>query len=48
MTATYYRLEPEVAGDWGKRTRVDDRRGPPPKILELEYEFNTWLGDGLL
>lgn len=48
MTARFYRLEPEVAGEWGGATEVEEPHRHPPKILRLEYEFGAWLGDGLL
>lgn len=48
MKPMYYRLEPEVAGEWGEGTRVEEPRRHPPKVLKLDYEFGAWLGDGLL
>jgi hypothetical protein len=49
MMMKYYRVEPEVAGGWGKHTIHDEselRR--PPFVLKLHYVFDGWLGDELL
>jgi hypothetical protein len=43
----YYRLEPEVAGGLGERTRLDTSTHPP-RVHHLHYEFEGWLGDALL
>jgi hypothetical protein len=43
----YYHVEPEVAGSLGDRT-VMDTGSWPPKVSQLEYQFEGWLGDELL
>jgi len=43
----FYKLEPEVAGGWGENT-VADTSLHPPYIKKLHYEFDGWLGDGVL
>ena len=43
----FYRLEPEVAGGIGPDT-VMDRSVVPPRVEQLHYVFDGWLGDGLL
>jgi|SRR6185312_618941 len=43
----FYKLEPEVAGGWGKDTVVDS--SPTPRTIhELHYEFDGWLGDDIV
>ena len=42
-----YVLEPEVAGGLGGAT-VANRLSHPPRVTELEYRFDGWLGDELL
>lgn len=48
-----YLLEPEVAGDFGGNTIVENfnlvrQKGERPKIKHLHYNFTGWLGDELL
>jgi hypothetical protein len=43
----YFVIEPEVAGGLGERTEMD-RSVHPPKVSRLHYQFDGWLGDGLL
>lgn len=43
----HYHVEPEVAGQLGPNSRLDASTFPP-KIKELEYIFDGWLGDALL
>ena len=45
--ATYFLIEPEVAGELGADTAIDSSVHPP-RVLELHYEFKGWLGDDLL
>lgn len=40
----HFLLEPEVAGGLGPRT-VMDRSIHPPRVDQLHYEFDGWLGD---
>lgn len=40
-------LEPEVAGGLGEGT-VMDRSVHPPRVSRLVYEFEGWLGDGIV
>lgn len=44
---SFYQLEPEVAGGWGEDT-VADTTMQPPRVLQLDYCFDGWLGDDLL
>ena len=44
----YYRLEPEVAGGWGKNTVFTRTPGKPTIVHRLHYQFDGWLGDDLL
>ena len=44
---SFYKLEPEVAGGWGKDTIVDSST-TPRTIRELHYEFDGWLGDDIV
>jgi hypothetical protein len=46
-TTTYFKIEPEVAGGLGERTRMDVSTHPP-KVFHLHYEFDGWSGDGIL
>ena len=43
----FYDIEPEVAGRVGART-VYDRTTHPPRLSNLEYEFDDWRGDAIL
>ena len=47
MSAGYYILSPEVAGGLGERT-VMDSSVHPPRVQQLHYEMEGWLGDDLL
>jgi len=42
-----YYIEPEIAGGLGEATIIDTSCHPP-KIKELEYKFDGWLGDDIL
>jgi uncharacterized repeat protein (TIGR02543 family) len=44
----YYRIEPEVAGGWGKNTVFTRTPGRPTVVHKLHYQFDGWLGDELL
>jgi hypothetical protein len=44
----FYRIEPEVAGGWGKNTVFTRSPGKPTVVHKLHYEFAGWLGDELL
>lgn len=44
----YYRIEPEVAGGWGKNTVIDRIPGKGTFVHKLHYVFDGWLGDELL
>lgn len=46
MTKFSY-IEPEVAGGFGERTRHDTSVFPPT-VIELEYQFEGWLGGDLI
>jgi hypothetical protein len=43
----FYILDPEVAGELGKNT-VMDNSVHPPKVSRLHYELDAWLGDDLI
>lgn len=43
----YFILEPEVAGELGKNTKLDTS-SHPPVVSKLEYRLSGWLGDDLL
>jgi hypothetical protein len=43
----YFYIEPEVAGGLGENT-ILDHSVHPPRVERLNYEFDGWLGDGLL
>lgn len=43
----YFVLQPEVAGGLGPKT-VLDRSTHPPRVDDLHYLFEGWLGDELL
>lgn len=43
----FYTLNPEVAGELGKNT-VMDNSGHPPKVSRLHFELDAWLGDDLI
>lgn len=43
----YYALNPEVAGDLGRNTKMDSSVHPPI-VLRLHFELDAWLGDGLI
>ena len=45
---SYYYVEPEVAGGWGKNTVFDRTPGKPTFVHKLHYQFDGWLGDELL
>jgi hypothetical protein len=47
MKERFYLLEPEVAGQLGKKTIIDTSRRPPI-IKKLHYSFYGWMGDDLL
>lgn len=42
-----YLIDPEVAGNVSESNFID-RSARPPKIAELKYQFDGWLGDDLL
>lgn len=44
----YYKLEPEVAGEIGKKSKLIHEEGRVKEVVSLEYEFHGWLGDELL
>jgi hypothetical protein len=46
--AEFYRVDPEVAGDWGENTVFTKKPGKAAVVHKLHYEFKTWLGDELL
>jgi hypothetical protein len=43
----YFRLSPEVAGDWGDNIVVDVSTHPPV-VSRLHFEFQVWLGDEIV
>jgi hypothetical protein len=43
----YFYIEPEVAGNWGENTVVNQSVSPPI-VTNLHYHFDGWLGDVLL
>ena len=43
----YFKLNPEVPGGFGRGT-ILDRTTHPPKVSNLHYVFDGWLGDDLL
>nr|WP_321453188.1 hypothetical protein [uncultured Carboxylicivirga sp.] len=43
----YFQLEPEVSGELGGKTIMDNSTHPP-KIEKLEFLFKGWLGDCLI
>ena len=43
----YYTLSPEVAGELGDRTELDNTVHPPI-VTHLHYQFSDWLGDELV
>jgi len=43
----YYIIKPEVAGQFGEKTKMD-RSVHPPDVTKLHYEFHGWTGDALL
>lgn len=43
----YSLIEPEVAGELGEKTEMDNSFFPPI-IKSLHYEFEGWLGDDIL
>ncbi|GAB6263398.1 hypothetical protein [Photobacterium sp. R1] len=43
----FFYIEPEVAGELGPTTVVDNSMHPPVVNL-LEYRFESWLGDSIL
>lgn len=43
----FYYIQPEVAGGLGDSTIID-ATFHPPKVSQLEYKFEGWLGDDLL
>lgn len=44
---TCYRISPEVPGRLGNRT-ILDRSTFPPKVDQLYFMFDGWLGDGIV
>lgn len=46
-TPREYRLEPEVAGGWGRDT-VADTHQHPPIVSRLHYDFARWSGDDIV
>lgn len=47
MKFRYYKLKPEIPGKLGERTDIDNA-SHPPKIRNLHFEFDGWLGDDLI
>lgn len=47
MTKEYFQLEPEVSGELGEKTILNNATHPP-KIESLEFVFKGWLGDCLI
>ena len=47
MNSPYYKLLPETPGRLGKHTTMDSS-SHPPKIGNLHFEFDGWLGDELV
>jgi hypothetical protein len=43
----YFEIEPEVAGSWGENTDADVSVHPP-RVRNLHYKFDGWLGDSIL
>jgi len=43
----FYALDPEVAGELGRNTAMDNAVHPP-KVSRLHYELDAWLGDNLI
>ncbi|RWC86759.1 MAG: hypothetical protein EOS72_24640 [Mesorhizobium sp.] len=43
----YYYLEPEVSGGPGENATMDTTVHPP-LVTHLHYEFDGWLGDGVV
>lgn len=43
----YFQLEPEVSGEFGENTKIDNSIHPP-KIENLEFIFKGWLGDCII
>jgi len=43
----YFQLEPEVSGELGGKTVLDNSTHPP-KVENLEFLFKAWLGDCLI
>ncbi|MDY0918844.1 hypothetical protein [Pseudomonas viridiflava] len=43
----FYYIQPEVSGGLGESTIIDTTIHPP-KVSQLEYKFEGWLGDDLL
>lgn len=46
--ASFYAIEPEVAGGFGENTRITHRPGTRFVVEHLHYQFDGWLGDELL
>lgn len=44
----FYKLDPEVAGEWGPNTDFVRTPGMPVVVRKLHYQFDGWLGDELL
>lgn len=42
---TYYQLEPEVSGELGENSIIQKN---PLRVIKLEFEFKSWLGDCLI
>lgn len=47
MTPSFWKLDPEVPGGIGKGT-ILDRSTHPPRVENLHFVFDGWLGDDLL
>ncbi len=43
----YYSLEPEVAGELGTKTEIDNSTHPP-LVSKLHFKFSGWLGNEIL
>ena len=45
---SFYKLNPEVAGGWGPKTKFVRTPGKRVVVNSLHYIFDGWLGDDLL
>lgn len=43
----YFQLEPEVSGELGEKTIIENSTHPPD-VKKLEFLFKDWLGDCLI